>query len=241
MDPTQATAVQLSELEQLAQRIRPTVLSAERTLPVAELYRPLFPMGGLVRGTRIAVEGAGATSVAMSLLAPASQAGSWVAVVGIGSWGWAAAVRAGIDRTRTVVIDDPPASQWATAVAALVDSFDLVVVDPTHQIGGVDARRLAARTRERGSVVVSLQLADQRRRFRWPTEPDHSLAVSTTAWTGLEVGHGYLQERRMSVAATGRRGAVRERRVEVCIDAQGTLVAAAPERDATVRHLSRVS
>lgn len=92
-----------------------------------------------------------------------------------------------------------------------------------------------------GSVVVSLQLADQRRRFRWPTEPDHSLAVSTTAWTGLEVGHGYLQERRMSVAATGRRGAVRERRVEVCIDAQGTLVAAAPERDATVRHLSRVS
>ena len=40
--------------------------------------------------------------------------------------------------------------------AALVDALDIVIVDPSHQVTASDARRLAARSRERGAVIVDL-------------------------------------------------------------------------------------
>lgn len=232
------------ELQEVIDRIRPTVLSAERILPVAEPLRPVFPLGGLVRGSRLSLRGNGAASMAMQATAAASREGSWIAVVGVGAWGWAAAVQAGWALERSVFVTEPPTSQWGTVVAALVDAVDVVIVDPTHQVTATDARRLAARARERGSVVVDVALDDGRRRFRWPTESDLTLTVESVVWSGLEVGHGVLGERRVRVSASGRRGAARPRRAELVVDAAGG-VSAVPTVEPVVaapagRHLRSV-
>lgn len=230
-DPTPA-------LDALIERLRPTVLSGERTLPVPEVLAGLFPLGGLARGTRLALRGTGAASVCMATLAGASREGSWIAVVGVGAWGWSAAARAGWSLERSVFVSEPPTSQWGAVVAALVDAVDVVVVDPCHQVTATDARRLAARSRERGAVVVDVALDDGRRRFRWPTEADLTMTVEPVSWSGLEPGHGILSDRVLRLSAEGRRGAARVRRAEIAIDATGSLTA----RTAPVRaHLRSVS
>ncbi|NLA37165.1 MAG: hypothetical protein GX868_15965 [Actinobacteria bacterium] len=145
-------------LAEIAERIRPTVLAAEQTLAVPEALSELFPLGGIVRGSRVSLRGAGATSLCMAMLAEASQQGSWIAVVGVAPFGWAAAVRSGWNLQRCVFVDEPPAAQWGTVLAALVDALDIVVTDPAQQVGAAEARRLAARSRERGSVIVDLAL-----------------------------------------------------------------------------------
>ena len=61
----------------LAARVRPTSSSLQQRLPVAPPLAPLFPAGGLQRGTVVAVQAdrAGATSLALALVAPAVAAG----------------------------------------------------------------------------------------------------------------------------------------------------------------------
>ncbi|MFN8051947.1 MAG: hypothetical protein U0Q22_10945 [Acidimicrobiales bacterium] len=216
------------DLAALIERIRPTVLSAERTLPVPGALQGVFPLGGLARGSRLSLRGTGAASICMATVAEASRSGSWVAVVGVGAWGWAAAARAGWALERSVFVVEPPTSQWGTVVAALVDAVDVVIVDPSHQVTAADARRLAARSRERGAVVVDVTLDDGRRRFRWPTEPDLELTVESVSWSGLDVGHGSLSERVLRVSAVGRRGAARQRRVDAVMDARGSLTLREP-------------
>ncbi|HJR24902.1 MAG TPA: hypothetical protein VJ804_05480, partial [Acidimicrobiales bacterium] len=60
-------------LELLHERIRPVALARERQLPVAEALRSLLPMGGLRRGSTVAVTAGagvgGATSLALALVA----------------------------------------------------------------------------------------------------------------------------------------------------------------------------
>ncbi len=202
MAPDLDAALTLSEL---SERIRPTVLSSEKTVPVVDELRGLLPLGGLVRGSSVAVSGTGATSLALTLLGKASGTGSWIAVVGVDSLGWAAVARAGWALDRTVSITEPPVSAWATVVGALVDALDVVVVDPTHQVRAGDARRLAARTRERGSILVRLETPDGRSRFRWPTQADLHLTSESLGWEGVDVGAGHLRSRPVTVAVGGRR------------------------------------
>ena len=225
------------ELAAIIERIRPTVLAGERVLPVNEVLRPVFPLGGLVRGTRVSVSGAGAASICMAVVAEASRTGSWVAVVGIGSWGWAAAAAAGLRLERSVFVAEPPAGQWGAVMAALVDAVDVVVVDPAHQVSASDARRLTARARERGSVIVEVAIDDGRRRFRWPTEADLSLGVESISWDGLGVGHGAVGERVVGITTGGRRGAARSRTVHVRLGAAGRLIGS---EGGSVHHLRSV-
>lgn len=229
----------MTELAALIDKIRPTVLSGERTLEVPESLQSLFPLGGLARGSRVRIGGPGSASVCMAIVSEASRRGSWVAVVGVGAWGWSAAARAGLRLDRSVFVTPPPTSQWGTVVAALVDAVDVVIVDPTHQVTTSDARRLAARSRERGSVIIEVVVEDGRRRFRWPSDPDLGLMVETVSWTGLGQGHGTLGDRWMSVVASGRRGAAKTRRADVLISADGVVVSAPNPPDGP-RHLRSV-
>ena len=215
------------ELQQLADRVRPTALAGERVLPVAEALRPLLP-GGLARGTSVQVSGArdglGSTSLALALLAAPTAAGSWAAVVGVPSLGLPAAAGFGVDLGRLVLVAPPTAGEWATVVAALLDAFEVVLARPPA--GGVrptDARRLAARARERGSVLVRLGQP-----AAWPQVAEVSLTVVATAWEGLGRGHGHLRSRRVTVAAGGRRGADRPRRADLWLPGPGGALAAAP-------------
>ena len=291
----------------LAGRVQPLDLARERRLPVLPAFDPLLPATGLRRGTTVAVGAApgvtGATSLALALAAGASQAGSWVAAVGLGSLGLVAAAELGVALDRLVLVADPGRERtgWASVVAAMVDGFDVVLVaaggpdgssghggpsgrgvggrvgpgrpggspggsgghvGPRGSPGGAgghggpggspggaggrvgpggaggspggagagggrlragDARRLVARVRERGSLLVAVggDLPGERSSLR--------LAVTASSWEGLGGGWGYLRARRVVVEAEGRGAAARSRRAELWLpDADGAVTVAEP-------------
>ena len=219
-------------LRLLGERTRPVNLAGERHLPVLPALAPVLPGGGLPRGATVASVGPGAMSLAMALVAGPSAAGSWAAVVGVPSFGLLAAAELGVSLERLVLVDRPEPSQWATVVAALLDAFEVVVVRPEHRVRLADHRRLRARSRERGAVLVQAG----GRAEAWPEAPELRIGLAAGTWQGVGAGHGHLQARRVTVEVTGRRGAGQARRAELWLPgpdgrpAAGTWSAAPPER-----------
>ena len=188
----------------LTERVRPVALAREQVLPVISPLATLFPQG-LVRGTTTVVDGeSGVTSLALALAAGASQEGSWVAAVGVPWLGLGAAAECGIALERLAMVSAPERDEWATVVAALIDAIDVVLVSPPRRVAVGDARRLAARARERGAVLLVLREASS-------LNVDMRCTVTDAQWSGVEHGAGHLQTRRVTVTATGRRGASRPR------------------------------
>ncbi len=157
----------------------------------------------------------GGCSVALSLAAAVTGAGGWVAAVGLPSLGLVAAGELGVDLRRLALVP-APGEQWAAVVAALVDGFDLLMVRPPGAARPVEARRLAARVRERGAGLLVVDGP------RWPESPDLRLAVGHSEWDGLGAGHGCLTGRRAEVVASGRRIGGRDRRVTLWLPAPET-------------------
>ena len=205
-------------LAEAARRARTGAPAGERTLPVSPALADLLP-DGLRRGSTVGVAGPGARSLAFALIAEATATGSWAAVVGDPDLGFAAAAEVGVALARLAVVDlsGPTASrQWGAVVSALVGGLDLVLVAPRRQVRAADARRLAARARERGSVLIRIGDAP------WPDRPDLELALGGATWEGPEDGYGRLRCRRAEVVATGRGRNARERRVLLLLpDARG--------------------
>jgi hypothetical protein len=234
--------VALEALGTLAERVRPVTLARDRQLPVLPELMPLLPGGALQRGTTVAVDAGrgvtGATTLALAVAAGASQAGSWVAMVGMGAVGLVAADRLGVSFERLALVSSPspsPASSsrgssrgaWASTMAALVDGFDVVLVaavGPGARLRSGDARRLVARVRERGAVLVAVggELPGQRSTVH--------LTVTSAEWTGLEGGAGHLSCRRATVAASGRGEAARPRRASLWLPGEdGRIAVVEPE------------
>lgn len=195
-------------LRVVADRVRPVSLARDHGLPLAEPLAALFPQGALRRGITVAVTGAGATSVAFALAAAATAAGSWATFLDVADLGLAAGAELGVALERVAVVEVPDPSSWSAAVAAVIGAVDLVVVAPRHRVRPGDARRLMARARERGTVLVPLAAG-------WPERPDLELRVTSLGWEGLEDGHGHLRGRRLRIDTTGRRDLSRPQRVEV--------------------------
>lgn len=212
----------------LVEQVRPTTLAREQRLPVLPALEKLIPGGGLRRGSTLATDGAAATSLALAAVAAASQDGAWVAAVGFPSLGLLAAAEAGVALERFVLVASPDTeigpdneeTAWAAAVAALVDAFEVVLVRATHRVKGRDGRRLAARTRERGAVLVQVGSEG------WPEGADVTLEVTESCWEGLADGHGHLRARRVTVVGGGRREASRPRRSELWLPSVDGLVEA---------------
>ena len=187
-------------------------MAGERLLPVLALLEPLFPAGGLRRGSVVSV--VGSTSLALSLLAATSAQGSWCAAVGLPSLGLAAAAELGVVLERFPMVASPGrgsgAGGWAWVVAALVDAFDVVLARPPSGVRPADARRLTARARERGAVLVLSGASGA-----WPEAAEVQLTLASSVWEGVGRGHGRLRGRRVEVVAGGRGAATRERRVEL--------------------------
>lgn len=216
-----------TDLSDVAHLTRPLVLARDQTVALLPELAGLVPEGGLQRGSTVVVEGGpGATSLALALAAGPSAAGGWVAVVGRPDLGLAAAAEAGIVAERLVLVAEPPRDQWAAVVAALVGAVDIVLAGP-QRVGTADARRLAARARERGTVLVQVAPRPGASGGSGRSggsggsgrsaglEVDLRLAVTEVEWHGLGQGHGHLRSRRIAVEATGRRRAARPRRVEL--------------------------
>lgn len=208
----------------LSASVRPVSLAGGRLLPVLPALGALLPGGGLRRGSTVAV--AGSTSLALALLAGPSAAGSWCAVVGMPSLGLVAAAEVGVAIGRLALVA-APGRDWAAVVAALLDALDVVVVQvPDRAVRAADARRLAARARERGAVLVPLG--------RWDGA-DVRLSVARSAWEGLDGGgSGHLRARLVDVVAEGRGAAARPRRARLWLPAaDGTIAPAEPESSPT--------
>jgi hypothetical protein len=214
----------------------------ERILPVLPELRGLFPTGGLRRGSTVAVslsdgrspgssgvrgpDSSGATSVLLALLAGASAAGSWCAVVGLPDLGLVAAAEFGIALERLALVPDP-GPEWPTVVGALLDGFDVVVAAPSGPVAAALAGRLAARARQRGAVLVP---------FGPWAGADVVLEAAGGGWSGLGAGRGRLTRRGLVVTRRGRGAAARTREVTVWIprpDEVPLLVEEAPLLEAT--------
>jgi hypothetical protein len=241
-----AAVINPTSLAEVATLTRPVTLARDQVVAVLAGLRGVMPEGGLPRGSTVVVDGAGAaTSLALAVAAGPSAAGGWVAVVGRDDLGLAAAIEMGLVLERLALVAEPPPDQWATVVAALIGAVDVVVVAPPRRVRAADARRLAARARERGTVLIQADpiradpvRADPVRDVAGrdvagrgsgsrdvvgrgsgsrasSLEADLRLTVVATHWQGLGVGHGHLQARRLTVEATGRRRAARPRRAEL--------------------------
>jgi len=213
----------LSDLQELAEQIRPVVLARQAVLAVCEPLEQLIPDGGLVRGSTIAVGGVGATSLALQLIEAASKNGSWVAVVGLSDLAPVAALEAGLDAERVAFIDPGGSGRQVDVVAALIGAIDIVVLDSRLPLRDSDARRLGSRLRERGSILVVVSPGNEPT-SQWPS--DLVFTVRDSRWEGLGCGHGHLRSRRVRVGVGGRGRASRNRQHELLLPAADGHVAA---------------
>jgi hypothetical protein len=187
----------------LAHRARPVSLARERVLPVLDGLAPLVPGGGVQRGSVVAVSGPGATSLGLALAAGASQAGSWTVAIGLASLGLQAADEFGVSLARLVLVAAPEPEQWATVVATALDGFDVVLLQSSRRSRAADARRLQARARQRGPVLVVLDGAGGPAGHM--LEPDLAFRVAAPRWEGMRAGSGHLRARCVQIEVGGRR------------------------------------
>lgn len=174
--------------------------AAGRVLPVPPELEDLFPGGGLRRGSTVVVRGS--ASLLLALLAEATAGGSWAAAVGMPDLGLAAAAEIGVELSRLALVPRPGA-EFASVSAALLDGMDLVAVAPEGAAPSV-ARRLSARARHRGAVLLAAG--------PWPGA-ELELRCGAGEWTGLDGGAGHLGERRIEIRAEGRGAAARAKRL----------------------------
>ncbi|MGI8757406.1 MAG: hypothetical protein ACR2MB_16430 [Acidimicrobiales bacterium] len=215
----------LAALRQLGERVRPLTSAGERVLGVPDPLTPLFPRGGLQRGTAVATSGPVATSLALALAGPTTATGAWVAVVGLGDLGLLAAAELGVALERTLLVTEPPPRVWAATVAGLLDAVDVVLVRPDRSVPASTQRRLLSRARDRGSVLIQVGGHPG----VWAEAPDLTVTTVAATWEGVGQGHGRLVARRVVVSVSGRRGATRPRRRELWLPgADGRIVLAAP-------------
>ena len=191
--------------------------------PVVEPLALLLPGGGLRRGSVVAVQGS--TALLLALLAAASAQGAWVAVIGIDDLGVLAAAEAGVVVRRLALIPRPGPDP-ALVAGALLDGVGLVALAGADRMPSGARRSLAARTRQRGSVLLPLG--------RWPGA-DVELNCRAEAWHGAEAGYGRLRSREVVVRVVGRGAAARPRVARLLLPGPGGPVVAGPATPAQTR------
>jgi hypothetical protein len=183
-------------------------LAVERLLPVTPALRGILPARGLQRGTTVLIEpstASGSTTLALEMLAGVSIGGYWCAVAGAPQLGLVAASERGIELGRLLLVPSlGSADRWLQVVATLFDAVDAVLLVPPSTVRPSDARRLSARSKERGSVLVVLD-----HKKSWPGPNDLRCTVTRSEWVGLSKGYGLLRERGYEVEVSGRGAAAR--------------------------------
>jgi hypothetical protein len=170
------------ELQQRVQRMQGPAIS--RTL---ESLPGLSGVIQLRTGEAYAVD---SPSLATALVAGPSQAGEWIAFVGVPDLGLEAAAQFGIDLDRTVVVPRP-GELWLSVTAGLLDVATVVVVKPPMPVTAQQAERLKSRLRMKDAVLVCWG--------EWPRS-DATLTITESSWLGLGRGHGRLTARRVVVS-----------------------------------------
>jgi hypothetical protein len=188
-----AAAVQeVERLRAQLERVQGRRLDAP-VLPVHPAIGELLPGRGLRPGSAYAL--GRSMSLLFALLAQPSQAGSWCGVVGVPGFGVEAAERLGVDLSRLVLIPDP-GPRWLAVTATIAEVLPVVAVRPPSRAKDADIGRLAARMRERGSVLLV--------QGPWP-QTEAMIDVDSPEWSGLGDGYGILAGRELTVTVSSRR------------------------------------
>lgn len=207
-----AVADEVTRLRAQLERVQGRRLDAP-VLPVHPALADLLPGGGLRPGSAYSL--GSSTSLLFALLARPSQDGSWCGVVGIPRLGAEAAENAGVDLSRLVLIPDP-GQRWLAVIATIAEVLPVVAVRPPARAKDAEISRLAARMRERGSVLLV--------QGPWP-QTEAMIDVADPAWEGLGDGHGLLEQRELTVMVSSRRFPVPRRGRMLLPDAAGSLAA----------------
>ena len=175
------------------------------SLPIAKALQPIIPDGVLVRGRTVLCSGDAAMSTALLLVSAATQAGSWLAIVGVSDFGLMSACEQGVALQRTVSVT-PTAykKDWTSTVAAVADGFDVMMLEVPREVSESDARRIQTRIQARRNVLVLVETS-RHVTPRSVFQPDVVLHTATTSWHGIEHGAGYVQGRHIDVTVSGRR------------------------------------
>jgi len=175
------------------------------SLPVAKALQPIIPDGVLVRGRTVLCSGDAAMSTALLLVSAATQAGSWLAIVGVSDFGLMSACEQGVALQRTVLVTPTSNKKdWTSTVAAVADGFDVVMLEVPREVSESDARRIQTRIQARRNVLVLVE-ASRHTTLRSVFQPDVVLHTATTRWHGIEHGAGYVQGRHIDITVSGRR------------------------------------
>ena len=160
---------------------------------VAEPLQPLFPRLGFERGRVYGITGDASMSLLFALVARPTAHGSWCAMVDMPRVGLLSAAEHGVALQRIVCVSSGASRVWPQVVGALVDGIDLVtVVSPVCTSS--DARRLTARVRAQGSVLLVVGRHDV-------FETDAVLASRSLRWSF----DTHASSRTVHIASHGRR------------------------------------
>ena len=185
---TAAPPPSIEELRQRVQRMEGT--SFARKLPVLDAFDELVR---LRTGSAYAVD---SPSLAMALVAGASRAGEWVAIVGAPEFGYEAAAAFGLDLARTIAVPSP-GEHWQSVTAGLVDLAGIVLLRAPGRVSEQQAARLRSRLVSSDAALVVWG--------QWP-RCHQRLSIRSSSWAGLGQGHGRLTGRRVEVAVAGAAG-----------------------------------
>ena len=175
------------------------------SLPIAKALQPIIPDGVLVRGRTVLCSGDAAMSTALLLVCAATQAGSWLAIVGVNDLGLMSACEQGVALQRTVLVTPTSNKKdWTSTVAAVADGFDVMMLEVPREVSESDARRIQTRIQARRNVLVLVETS-RHVTPRSVFQPDVVLHTATTSWHGIEHGAGYVQGRHIDVTVSGRR------------------------------------
>jgi hypothetical protein len=203
-----AAALSRDQLAGTFSRHTTPVVAGADLIPLLAPLQLALGIDGLRRGSTVLLageEGFGATSLALALLAKATTDGMWCSVVGPLDLGMVAAVELGVDLERLVVVAAPRA-RVATAIGALVEGCDVVLLRLPLAMSRTEMLRLGARARQRRVLVVLL--ADPRSRaVAWPEAPDITVQVRSSLFYGIESGGGRIAGRRVGIETVHRRAA----------------------------------
>jgi hypothetical protein len=182
------------------------VVAGEDLVPLLLPLQQALGVDGLRRGSTVLLggeEGFGATSLALALLAKATTDGMWCSIVGPPDLGLVAAVELGVDLERLVVVAAPRV-RAATAIGALVEGCDVVMLRLPLAMTRTEMLRLGARARQRRVLVVLL--SDPRSRaVAWPEAPDITVQIRSSVFYGIESGSGRIAGRRVEIETMHRR------------------------------------
>ncbi|NJC57468.1 DNA recombination/repair protein RecA [Brevibacterium marinum] len=151
--------------------------------PVDPVLTPLFRRGGLPRGEIVTLTGGQSLSCALATIAAATQEQKWCAGIGLGEPAVASIADLGVDLDHFVNLVTPP-EDWLRVASILIESFDVLVVDPGFLPSAGERARLLAKVRERKISFISLT--------SMPGSTEQ-IEITDTRWSGTQHGRGRLR------------------------------------------------